>query len=344
MDDMQQTRAAAGRFLYKYWYYAGIVAMFMVGWMLPSTGLWMKSAGITPWLVAMAFFLNGFALSTQSLVENMREWKLLLVALLITFVVSPALLYALRSLIPGGDSTIGEGFQLVSIVPTLFVSAVVLTRIAKGNASTALCLTVSSNLLAIFVAPLLIKLTLKTGGAALDLRSTITGMLITVLLPTVAGQLARSKWEQWATSHARLITVVSQSVILVFVITGVSTLPRSILTPSILAVTLTEGTALHLILLSIGKVGACAIGVRERESRAMTFCTAQKSFAFNILLCEHLFSGNSTSFGMAIFPGIVYYLIVLTVDSVIAERWSRIEPIDDVEEHTTKRLLKPDPA
>jgi len=322
-NTLERSQSPLIKFLDRYWYYMAIVFMFMLGWIRPQIGLWMKSVGFTQFLVAIAFFLNGFALSTDSLVESAKEWKVLSGSLLITFGISPAVVFALRHVIPGGDTIIGEGFQLISIVPTLFVSAVVLTRIAKGNASTALCLTVSSNLLAIIIAPLLIKLTLGASGGGLDLHSTIISMIFTVLVPTIVGQCARKRWEVWASGHARLITIVSQSAILLFIVTGVSALPRSVLSPSVVTIAVVGGLILHAILFGIGTLGSATIGVNEADRRALTFCTAQKSFVFNVLLCERLFAGDSRSFGLAILPGIIYYLIVLTVDSVIAQWWQQ---------------------
>jgi predicted Na+-dependent transporter len=305
----------------RYWYYCAIALMFVVGWCWPSIGLWMKSVNTTPYLVFLAFFLNSFALSPESLFESVKQWRVLLTALIITFGISPALVFAARRLLPGGDGLIAHGFQIVSVVPTLFVSAVVLTRLAKGNTAVALFLTVSTNLLAVIIAPTLIKATLGS-NVSFDVMSTSISMIYTVILPTILGQLARKRWETWANRHAGLITVLSQCTILLFIITGVSALPRSIITPAIVVVAIIGDIILHAILLGIGRFSGALIKVDEPTSRALTFCSAQKSFAFNVLLCEHIFAGNVAAFGLGILPGIIYYLLVLSVDSMIAQWWS----------------------
>jgi sodium/bile acid cotransporter 7 len=309
-------------FLEHNWYYVGIAAMFIVGWKYQSVGLWMKSIGITPYLIALAFFLNGFALSAESLLGSVKQWRILVCALLIVFGVSPALVFALRQIIPGGHSLIGDGFQILAIVPILFVSPVVLTRMAKGNAAVALYLIVASNLLAIVVAPLLIKLTLGTSGAGLDIKSTMVNMFYTVLLPTALGQVSRKKWEMWAREHAKLITTISQCTILIFIISGISALPKSAISSSVALTTLAIGVAMQAVLLGIGSLGGHILKTKQPERRALIFCTAQKSFVFNILLCGHVFGGHSTAFGLAVLPGIIYYLIALTVGSIIAQHWS----------------------
>lgn len=319
-------RPTFGSVLSRYWFYLGLLTMFVVGWRWPGVGLRMDATGFTPYLIAFAFFLNGFGLSTNSLVDGIKQWRVLGMALIMTFVISPALVFGMRQLLPGSDTYIAHGFQLASLVPTLFISAVVLTRLARGNAAVALCMTVGSNLLAIIVAPLLVKLTLGSSGANLNLASTSTNLLLTVLLPTVLGQLARKRWEVWATRYARLITVISQFTILPFIVTGFSLLPRAVLSPSVVVITIVGGMLLHVILLLLGHFSGRVIGVGEEERRALTFCSAQKSFVYNVLLADRIFIGNSTAYGLAILPGMIYYLIELSIDSVIAQHWSQQTP------------------
>ena len=310
------------RCLERYWYYVGIAAMFVIGWKYQFCGQWIKAAGITPYLIALAFFLNGFALSTETLLGSLKQWKMLICALLIVFGISPALVFAARQILPGGHSLIGDGFQIVSIVPILFVSPVVLTRMAKGNAALALYFIISSNLLAIVVAPLLLKLTLGTSAAGLDIRATMTSMLFTVMLPTIIGQVTRKQWEEWAQNHKKLISTISQCTILIFIITGVSALSKSAISTSVVLTTVAWGLLLHTVLFNTGRLGGHILQAEQPEQRALIFCSAQRSFVFNILLCEHVFHGQSAAFGLAVLPGTIYYLIVLTMDSVIAQWWS----------------------
>ncbi len=67
LDNLNKARTApiammALRCLEHYWYCVGIAMMFVIGWKYQFVGLWMKSIGVTPYLIALAFFLNGFAL------------------------------------------------------------------------------------------------------------------------------------------------------------------------------------------------------------------------------------------------------------------------------------------
>ena len=259
----------------RYWYYLGIMVMFGIGWVWPSTGLWMRAIGITPYLVAFAFFMNGFALSSESLLDSMKQWRVLCCALIISFAISPALVLAIRCLVPGCNTLLGEGFQIVSLVPTLFVSTVVLTRIAKGNAAVALYLTVTSNLLAIIIAPLLIRATLGASGSQLNLSATSISMIFTVLFPTILGQVARKRWEVWAERRAGFVTIISQCTILIFIVIGVSSLPRSVISTSMAITAIIGGLVLHAVLISIGRLGGIVIRAGEPERRALTFCSAQ---------------------------------------------------------------------
>ncbi|HEX2951052.1 MAG TPA: bile acid:sodium symporter, partial [Armatimonadota bacterium] len=95
---------------------------------------------------------------------------------------------------------------------------------------------------------------------------------------------------------------------------------------SIVAITIAGGVVLHVVLLVLGHLSGRVIGVAEPERRALTFCSAQKSFIFNVLLANRLFIGNNLAFGLAILPGMIYYLIELTIDSVIAQCWHQRTP------------------
>jgi predicted Na+-dependent transporter len=113
---------------------------------------------------------------------------------------------------------------------------------------------------------------------------------------------------------------------LLFIISGISALPRGAISASVALTTLALGLLLHALFLSIGKLSGSILGAQQPERRALMFCTAQRSFVFNILLCGHVFHGNSRAFGFAVLPGIIYYLIALTVDSIIAQWCSAHTP------------------
>ncbi|MEI7832844.1 MAG: bile acid:sodium symporter [bacterium] len=304
----------------KNWFYYALVAAFIFGWYLPGAGGALKHGGLLPWLVAGAFFLNGFILATDDVLRSIREWRALGFTLVSSFVAAPMLVFVVHMLLPGGDTPLAQGFQLLAVVPTMLVSTVVLTRIARGNAALALFLTVSTNLLAIVIVPLLLHLTLNTGAVSLDIPAITSNLLLTVLLPTVAGQLARHRWHAWAVRYQRVISVLSQCIILLFIIIAMVDIPRGNITPATWLFAIGGALLLHITLL----VGSASAGKAFRfdtpSRHALTFCGAQKSMAFFVILYDRIYATHP-GFGMVVLPAIIFYVIELGLDSVLAQRW-----------------------
>jgi len=303
------------------WFYIALTITLLIGWLAPGVGCQLSRTGITPWLVAFAFFLNGFTLSTESLRENAHRWYIALPAILITFVISPALVLLARMLLPGGHSALADGFQLVAAAPTMLVSAVIITRMATGNTTVALYLTVVNNLLAILIVPPLLFVTLQLGGV--NLRDVSMNLLLTVLLPTIVGQLANRRWQHVALAHARLIGIVSQFSILVFLLLGAVQVPHTRVAPTLLLLIVFACLAHHLFLLLLGDMAGRLLRCDSPTRHALAFCSAQKSIAIITLLVQSLFVPLGPAFGIAALPGIIYYVTELIFDSLLAQWWAR---------------------
>jgi predicted Na+-dependent transporter len=311
----------------RFWFYLAILCVFALGWFVPAIGREMNRVGLLPYLVAIAFFLNGFTLSTQSLIGSFRQWRILLVTALLVFIVAPLIMFALCALLPNGHSPLGQGFQLVALVPTMLVSAMVLTRTARGNGALALFLTVMANLLAIILIPPLIAFTLGASGVKLPIADTSLNLMITVLLPTVLGQVARRCWPVWAVRHERKVSILSQCTILLFILIGFAALPREHFSVQLWVLVIAGVLGFRLLLLSLGWLGGKIIRIDAASCKALTFCSSEKSMVFVILLWERLYASRGPLYGLAVLPGILYYLIELVTDSTLAQWWRQHDKI-----------------
>lgn len=307
------------------WFYLALAGFSVFGWLRPEAGVWLKSIHATDYLVALVFFLNGFTLSTTDLLGNLRQWRFLVAAMLLVFGCAPALVFAVRVLLPVSTPLLplAAGFQLLAVVPPTLVSAIVLTRVAGGNSPIALYITVLANVLAVFLVPLVMRLTLGIAGVQLDAPAMSIQLGLLVLLPTLAGQLARRRWRAWAVTHARTLGIISQFTILLFILTGFAALRRQEITPHIWLVVLVGGIALHLILLGVAQVTGRVIGADQGTRRALVLTTAQKSLVLSVFLWERLLAPLGPLYALAILPAIVFYLFELLFDSVLAQWWGR---------------------
>jgi sodium/bile acid cotransporter 7 len=305
----------------RFWFYGALALVFAVGWYLPGVGGGMKRMGVTPYLVAVAFFLNGFTLPTAALRQGLRQWPLLLGALLLTFGWPTLIVFCGRSLVPGGDTPLGQGLQLLAAVPTTLASAIVLTRIAGGDGAIALYLTVVANLLGVVIAPFLLHLTLGVAGAEIDLQGTVGSLALTVVVPTLVGQLAHWQWASWSQRHLKGLGVLSQVTVLLFILTGLVALPREGISVRIGGGICALVLGLHVMQLGVGAL----LGHLWRAARptrlALTLCVGQKSLVLSVFLWERLLDPLGAAYGIAVLPAIAYYIIELVGDSVLAQWW-----------------------
>jgi len=309
------------RVLDRHWFYFALGMALALGWLVPAWGHWMDDIGMMPYLVAFAFFLNGLALSMESLLGNLRHWRLLLLSLLNIFIV-PLLVTALAlRLLPGVDSTLQIGFLMLAVMPTTLVSAVVLTRIAGGNGALALYITVLANVLAVMLVPVLMRASLPAiADQQIALWGTVWKLVYTVLLPTVGGQALRVGLHAWADRHRRALGVVSQVSLLLFVINGMAALPHHALSPALWGGVLLAGTLLHLLLLGVAEGAGRLFRLDLPTRRAFSLSTSEKSLAVAVALSKQLFPALG---GMVLFPAIVYYVAQLIIDNLLAYRWGR---------------------
>jgi len=301
------------------WFYLALAFSFGAGWFAPALGKGMESAGMMPYLVALAFFFNGLTLSTESLVGGLRQWPLLAIGMLNTFVLPLVVVALAFQVLPGEQTPLGIGFLMLAVVPTTLVSAVVLTRLAGGNSAVALYLTVLANLLAIVLVPLLMRAALPVGESAqIPLLNTVFKLVYTVLLPTAGGQLLRIVVHRWVDKRRRGLNVISQITILLFVVNGMSELPHHALSPLTWGGVVLGAVLLHLLLMLTAEGSACLLRAGEPMRRAFIFSTSEKSLAVAVVLRTQLFPMLG---GLVLLPAIVYYVAQLIIDNILAHRW-----------------------
>lgn len=311
------------RILERGWFYLAIVGAFVLGWYQPGVGLWLKGLGVTPYLVAVAFLLNGLSLSPSALLGSLRRWPLLVASLLLAFVLPPALVLAARHWLPGGNAPLALGFQLLSVMPTTLVSAMILTQLSGGNGALAFFLTIATNLAAIAIIPTVMHLTLGAAGVHLDLLGATVSLIETMLLPTLVGQVIRWRTRDWAVRHRRPLGVVSQLAILVFITLGMASLPRGEISPAVWQYAIIGSLILHTLLLGLADGAGRLLGAETADRRALIFATAQKTLALAVFLWEQLLMPLGANYAIAVLPPITYYVTELLLGSMLAQWWGR---------------------
>ena len=167
-------------------------------------------------MIALMFFLQGARLAPQAALAGARHWRLHAVVLASTFLLFPALGLTARAVAPGLlTPPLWAGLLMLCVLPSTVQSSIAFTSIARGNVAAALCAATASNLLGILLTPLLAGLLLSAHGG-FSARG-VGDIVVQLLLPFAAGQLARPWIGEWVGRHRRLASLVDRGSILLVV-------------------------------------------------------------------------------------------------------------------------------
>jgi len=287
--------------------------------------------GITNVAICLLFFLHGAKLPREAVIAGAAHWRLHLAVLACTFVVLPLLGLLLKPLVSGlVTPDLYLGVLFVCVLPSTVQSSIAFTSVARGNVSAAVCAASLSNLLGIFLTPVLVGLLVISHAGGSSSFDSIRNIALQLLLPFVAGQIARRWIKDWVVSAKSLVKFVDQASILLVVYTAFSEavnqglwqqLPRH----SLFGLVLIDALLLALILL-ITTFGSRLLGFNKADEITIVFCGSKKSLASGIPMAKVLFAGHAL--GAVVLPLMLFHQIQLMVCAVLAQRYS-MRPADE---------------
>ncbi|QCI95353.1 bile acid:sodium symporter family protein [Novosphingobium sp. EMRT-2] len=288
---------------------------------LPARGQWAAvaeraaDAGIV-----LLFFLHGAKLSREAIWDGMRNWKLHLATLGVTFALFPALGLAFGKL-PFVPPAFATGLLFLTLLPSTVQSSIAFTAIARGNVAAAVCAASFSNFVGIFATPALVALLMggTTGGISWQSVETI---LLQLLLPFVVGHLLRPWVGAFVARHKALVGRVDRGSILLVVYSAFGAAvveglwqrvsPESLVVLSVLCVVLL-GIALLLTTL-LGR----AMKLPRADAAVLLFCGSKKSLASGVPMAGVLFAPAQV--GIVLLPVMLFHQFQLIACAMIAPR------------------------
>ena len=274
--------------------------------------------------IGLLFFLHGAKLSREAVVAGLTHWRLHLLILAFTFVMFPVLglLVSKLGLLP---PTLAAGILFLCCLPSTVQSSIAFTSIARGNVAAAVVAASASNLFGIFITPLLVGLLMHTQGGATGGWKSVQDIVVQLLLPFVAGQLARPLVSGWIGKHKQLVGYVDRGSILLVVYAAFSEAVVGGIWHRIsllqLIVLLAVCGVLLAIVLTATTFGARALGFSPEDERAITFCGSKKSLATGVPMANILFPGPTA--GILVLPLMIFHQIQLMACSVIAQHYAK---------------------
>ena len=294
---------------------------------LPCRGAAGQVFGVlTDVAIALLFFLHGAKLSRVAVVAGITNWRLHLTVLASTFVLFPLLGLLLRQVLsPLVTPDLYLGVMFLCTLPSTVQSSIAFTSIARGNVSAAVCAASASSLLGIFITPLLVGVLLESHGHGGMSWDAVGGIVLQLLVPFVAGQVAQRWIGGWVQRHKPLVGLVDQGSILLVVYSAFSAavlegLWKQAPLPVLAGLLLINVVLLTLALL-VTTCSSRALGFGKKDEITIVFCGSKKSLASGIPMAKVLFAGHPL--GMIVLPIMLFHQIQLMTCAVLARRYAR---------------------
>lgn len=278
---------------------------------------------VTTAAIALLFFLHGARLAPRAALAGARHWRLHAIILGSTFLLFPALALTARAVLPDFLSApLWTGLILLSVLPSTVQSSIAFTSIARGNVAAALCAATASNLLGMLLTPLLAGLLLSAQGG-FSLRA-VGDILLQLMVPFAAGQLARPLIGAWAQRNRKLLGMVDRGSILLVVYTAFSEgVTQGIwhqLSLADLGQLLAVDAALLAAVLAITTYASRLLGFSRADEVTIVFCGSKKSLASGLPMATVLLAGQSV--GLIVLPLMLFHQIQLMVCAYLAKRYA----------------------
>ncbi len=303
-----------------------IIAAAVVATFLPASGV---GATALSWATKVAifclFFLYGARLHPKEALAGLKHWRLHLTILAFTFVAFPLLGLAIAQLPPAIiSSALIPGLLYVTLCPSTVQSSINFTSIAHGNVAGAIVSASASNLLGVFLTPLLAIALMNTSGQAQVGFGAIGDLMLQILLPFVLGQLSRRWSADFVAKHKQLKLFDQASIVLVVYAAFSEGVREGIWTmvsvPDIVALVVVCLVML-VVMLWLTWVVARRLRFNRADAIAIQFCGTKKSLATGLPMATVLFAGSPI--GLIMLPLMVFHQAQLMACSWLATRYAR---------------------
>lgn len=308
-----------------------LVAMVLLASFLPVSGSAAHAFNvITTIAIAILFFLHGAKLSREAIVQGIMHWKFHVLVFAFTFAVFPILgLLAKPVLLPMLGQELYWGFLFMCFLPSTVQSSIAFTSVAKGNVASAVCSASFSNIIGMFITPVLVSVfILGKSEHGFDPTSSIIQITLLLLLPFVLGQLFRPLVYPHMMKVPRLVKSFDQGSILMVVYGAFSSavvtgLWNEVSWQTLLLLVLACSVFLTVVML-LAYYLPKLFGFNRKDQIAIFFCSSKKTLASGVPMAQILFIGQPL--GMIVLPIMIFHQIQLMVCGIIANRWSKQNP------------------
>ena len=303
-----------------------LVCTVTLAFVFPNGGVYLSRVfpSIQTVLIVMMYLGMGMTTDSSVLMSGLSRWRLHLFIQGCLFILAPLLSYAFSKILSlkfGVDDSVGILF--VGTLPTTITSCILLTKQSGGNSVGAMYNATLSQLLGVFITPLLLTLFLHThvGGTG-SISSVIGTLMRKILIPLVIGQIIRLKLKGIVVALGKIPEIVIYYAIFVILylnLTQVLSSGQSI--GSISSFVVTGISSVLLLVTLLGSIWHVSGWLRfDKEDRiAITYTGTQKTLGMGIPLAALYFSENPVMASRTTIVIIVYYIASLFLSFILVE-------------------------
>lgn len=308
-----------------------LVLMVLLATLLPISGQLAYYFNIlTTVAIAVLFFLHGAKLSREAVIEGMLHWRMHALVFIFTFLIFPLIGLLSRPVL---EPVLGQqlywGFLFMCFLPSTVQSSIAFTSMAKGNVAGAVCSASFSNIIGMFITPILVSyFILGQSQHDFDPTKSIVQITLLLLVPFILGQLLRPFIFPQMRKFPSVVKVFDQGSILMVVYGAFSSAVVAGLWQQVSGITLIYLTLACSVLLTIVMLLALYLpkwlGFNQADQITIFFCSSKKTLASGVPMAQILFIGQPL--GMIVLPIMIFHQIQLMVCGGIANQWSKNNP------------------
>ncbi|MGB3303051.1 MAG: bile acid:sodium symporter family protein [Gordonia sp. (in: high G+C Gram-positive bacteria)] len=304
-----------------------ILLAVVVAAIFPAKG---SFADIMDWvvvgLIALLFFLYGARLHPREALEGLTHWRLHLTILAFTFIAFPLVGLVLKpALTPIIGEQLAAGMLYLTLVPSTVQSSIAFTSIARGNVPGAIVSASASNLIGVFLTPVLVVLLMGSEAGVHITGSSVLKIVLEILVPFIVGQLCRPLISGFLSKYAAPTKYVDRSSIVVVVYVafsaGVVSGMWSIVSAWDVVLVGVISTAVVIGMLALTQWVPQRWGFNRADVIAIQFCGSKKSLATGLPLASVMFAASTV--GFIVLPLMIFHQIQLILCSMLASRYEK---------------------
>ncbi|GLC41022.1 hypothetical protein PLESTB_000951500 [Pleodorina starrii] len=372
------------RFVVKQFLPLGFLVAVVFAMIYPVPGDAMYQFKVNGWKLvttinmALIFFIFGITLETSELKEAMKGYKVLLLGIFtILFITGlSGFIFINMDFKP---MEFGYGLAIFACVPTSLSSGVALVIQGYGNAALALLMTVSTNILGIFISPIVVKMILSSAIKDIKVNAVdlVVKLGVSIIIPLIVGKGVRELWApalKFAKKYKVPLYLVNQFQIVMIVWQTLSHSRHELLKQKfydvLFAIMGAIGQHFFFLLLAIfiaWIVPFIGLRMQDGERKAYIIMCAQKSLPTAAVIISYLPSGPTGDhtvdaetdevatgseglgdLGLVAIPCIVFYVMQVFIDAFLANGWaSKYEKAEKLQDKYADQLkalesLEPD--